>query len=779
MKPRLWAWGLAYGLLGAGLCFVPLFNVLGFELAFVAGLVSAFAGAHLGSAATGLRRAGATRSDGEAADARPLSTLLRHGGGVWLRVLLLSLLPLGLVALNALRVKTCAPLDGLAWYAMLVAPSAFAGVAAGVVAALLVGGTSRRRRRAATLLALAVPVTSIVWGVVRFYTAPPIFGHDPFAGYFPGSLYDEDLALSAAVLWARLYHVLGALAALALAALCLDGRDLRLRRPRRGRGAAGALVVVAGGLALALFVRAPALGFRLDADDVAARLGATRESAHFILHYSPTGPFAADIDRHLADHELRWHQLERRFGQAPAGKVRAYLFDSPAQKKALMGASHTFIAKPWRREIYLHAIGWPHPVLMHELAHVFAGSFGDPIFGVARRGLHLDVGLVEGVAVAASFGGGHLTPHQSARALKDLGRLPPLASLFGPRFLGNNAAAAYDVAGSFCRYLLDQYGPHPLRAVYAAGGAPEAYRAAYGKPFAELTAEWMRFLDGVKVPEAELGVMRDRLLRPSIFRRPCPHELAARREEAQRAEEAGDQARARALRDSICSDDPDEPQHLADWMEAAARARKDAEAEALAGRLIAHPKVSPAQRARVHILLGELAFRNGEPAAARRAFAAAEALPLDEGSARLTTVRRLILDEPDGPLRRALAALLLPDQARDAAVDLWQSGELVRLAPERALSHYLHAKQLAQHNQPAAAAAAAARALGEEPEMRPLPDHRFTVEALRMLGRARFAAGDLPGARAAFARLAAEPDPRLQLEAEDWLDRIAFAGKAR
>ena len=38
-----------------------------------------------------------------------------------------------------------------------------------------------------------------------------------------------------------------------------------------------------------------------------------------------------------------------------------------------MGAADTYIAKPWRREVYVQAAGYPHPVLGHELMHVLAG----------------------------------------------------------------------------------------------------------------------------------------------------------------------------------------------------------------------------------------------------------------------------------------------------------------------------------------------------------------------------------------------------------------------
>jgi len=65
--------------------------------------------------------------------------------------------------------------------------------------------------------------------------------------------------------------------------------------------------------------------------------------------------------------------------------VRAFFFRDAAEKKRLMGAGDTYIAKPWRKEVYLQMGAYPHPVLGHELAHVVAGSFGRGPFRIAGK----------------------------------------------------------------------------------------------------------------------------------------------------------------------------------------------------------------------------------------------------------------------------------------------------------------------------------------------------------------------------------------------------------
>jgi hypothetical protein len=761
---RTWIWAVLLAGLGALLCALPLFGLLGFEFCFVLGIAAAFAGAHLGAGEVGDARAGASRSDGERADARPLRVVTALWGAAFCRGLALLALPLTVVTLNALRVRNCDWPDGLAWFALLPVASLAMGAALGVVA-----GLASPRGAVAVGLAWAGIVASVAWSAWRFYAAPPIFAYDPFGGYFPGTLYDEEVAIPGALLWARLYHATGALAALAACAAFLDGRRLRLRRfaassDRRGAALFAAALAAA---ALLLYGARARLGFQLDADDIARALGGERGTPHFVLHYSPSGPWAKEIDLHAAEHELRYAQLARRLGVEPRVPVHAFLFDSAAQKQALMGAAHTFVAKPWRREIYLQHEPWPHPVLAHELAHVFAGAFGDPLLGIARRGAAINVGLVEGVAVAAAWHGAPLTPHQTVAVLRREGIEPPLARVLSLRFFGLNASQAYAVAGSFCRFLLDAYGPAPLERVYREGGTPAAFAAAYGAPLDALAARWHAVVDAQPLPDEARQLAAERLRRPTVFHKVCAHDLALRRQAAQRAGAAGDRARALDELEAVCADDPDDPQTLADVLEAARAADRPDEVRRRAEQLLSGARTPPSLRARAHVVLGDLALERGELDAARAAYRAAEALPDEEAAARLTTVKRLATETP--PVEPGLMHWLVdPPGKRDSALDLYALRELDAAHPERGLYAYLLGRQLVARGRFAEAAAVLGRALAAG-----LPDARFVREALRQQGIARLRAGDAAGARAAFERLADGAPEGIRLEAADWLERTA------
>jgi tetratricopeptide (TPR) repeat protein len=761
-------WGVVLAALGGLLCFVPLFDLVAYEAAFVFALASSLMGAHLGASTVFDWRQARPGSAGLWAEAHPARTVFSLWLAVAARVWLWLLVPLGLLTLNALRVRNCAYANGLAWWALLPMTSAAMGAAAGVVAGLL----GLRRRIGGTLVAVAIVLGSIVWSVVRFYAAPPIFAYDPFAGYFPGTLYDEEVAIGPALLWARVYHATVAAAALLVCATLLDGTRLRLSL-RHARVRLGAIALGATFVALAFHHAHARLGFFYTADDLARALGAARRTPHFILHYSPKGPWAKDIDLHAEEHEYRWSRLRELLGVEPEAPVHAFLFDSADEKQRLMGAAHTFVAKPWRREIYLQAEGWPHPVLEHELAHVFAGTFGDPIFGVSRAGLRVNVGLIEGVAVAASWKASPLTPHETVKTMRERHLEPPLGSVLSLGFLGLNASQAYNVAGSFSRYLLDHYPARALADVFRAAGSPASWTAAYDKPLPQLAEEWSRFIDGVTVPARESAVVRDRLARPSVFHKVCAHELALKREEAQKRQAAGDKTAALSALESVCADDPDDPQNVAALMEAADASGLPERARAEAQRLLGHPKASSPEKARAWVTLGDLALRQRARDEARRAYDEAMKLPLDDNLLRLTHAKQIAAAEPPGRAADLLIDFLVqPADKRDPALDLLNLRELVALEPERELFHYLFARQLEARGRYHDAADELERALAGDG--RGLPDSLFVREARRLQGRALYRADELERAQAAFETLARDESSAARLEADDWLRRIRF-----
>ncbi|HUS63875.1 MAG TPA: hypothetical protein VMZ28_04990, partial [Kofleriaceae bacterium] len=563
---RTLVWAGLLALLAAVLCFVPLFNTLGYEFSFVLAITSSAAAADLGAALTRRIAALAEADPGDTPAAALLPGARLVGSAVAAAVavaLLVTALPLLLISANALRVRQCDWAFGFeCWVSMTLLSAAWAA-GVGVACALLAGA----RRVLSNALPPLVLLACVVHSVWRFYDAPAVFSYNPLVGYYSGNLYDEEIVLGDPFLWSRLHQMLTIGAVLALGAALVDVPRARLalfgRRPLGVRFELAACAALLAG-AVALRADAGSLGFSVASDDVAEALGGVHETENFIIHYPPGGDIERDIEWIAEDHEFRLAQLVRTFGAAPERKITSFYFQNSDQKARLMGAKNVYMAKPWREEIYVHHAEWPHQVLRHEIAHVVAGYFGDPLFHVSARRvlgvpLFFNVGLIEGIAVAADWPDHFnraMTPHQAVKAMVLMNLLPPIERLLSTGFFAFSSARSYTVAGSFVRFLLDRHGPAKLRELYRSGGD---FEAAYGRSAGALAAEWRAMIDSIQLPSGDPEKVRERFRRGGIFQRPCPHAIADKRGRAARLVGRGRIAEALELLRSICDDAPDEP----------------------------------------------------------------------------------------------------------------------------------------------------------------------------------------------------------------------------
>jgi len=771
---RVLIWGAVLLALALVLCGIPLFDLLGYDFSFVLGLATAFAAADVGhGAVAAARRAGGPLSLGEVLARAVLGALG------------MLALPLAVSLLNALRVRNCSLLSGLVFFALLPVGTALYAATAGALAGVLV----RRRGRA---LALALPALSIVWSLLRLYWDPAVFALDPFGGYFPGPIYDEALRPSLRLLWFRLANVLWAGSAVAVVAAISGGG----RRQPDGPPRPGAFSAPAGGLAVVLVaasavvfaLRGP-LGFHVRHADLATALPRHTETAHFVVLSDPaSGQSPDELALFQRDLEFRYQQLTRILGTRPPERITVYQFPSAAAKKELVGAGNTLYAKPWTREVFIQVDRFPAGHLRHELAHVFAAGFGDPLFGVSfaiRFWGPLPVprlasGLIEGVAEAADYGDpeGRATIHREARAMMAAGRAPPLRSVVGAGFTTQAGARAYTLAGSFCHFLLLQHGAERLRALYHSAGD---FLGVYGVPLEVLEQRWRAFLERQPLDAVERARAQERFRRPAIFSKVCARELAARVTEA-RSRMYITPERAVSLLQSACTDDPGEPTFRLDLADALIAAGRTAEALALAGEIEADPTLASLWplRARAASLGALLRFHAGKFPEAAAAVRRALEVATDEGEERTDLAKLRALADPEA--RQTLGRVLFGDspiRGVDAVVTLFLVERFADAFPEDALGPYLVARQLAWRA-PRQALPLLARACpltGASPARIPLTPP-FLRECRRLIADTAFRAGDLPTSRTATQRLAtaaaAAANEAELLRTGDFLERITW-----
>jgi hypothetical protein len=760
-------WAGVLVLLAAALDFAPLFNVLGYDFAFAIGLATALAGADIGHGAVGAAR----RIERQVSPPRVAAEAIVATWAILAVPLLISLA-------NAFRVRNCNLGAGLAFFALL--PVCTGAFAAGMGAAVAIALPGRRSGRVA---AFALPLLSVVGALLRLYRDPAVFAFDPFAGFFPGPIYDEALRPPLRLVWFRLANLTWLAAALATAHwLCAGSPSLRLSRQR---GLARpwhkpvvALLLVAA--SVGWYEARGSLGFHIRHADLARILPRETRTPHFVLRTDPAVESDADIDLARQDLEFRYQQLVRILGVEPALPVTVYRFPSSAAKKDAVGAANTLYAKPWTREIFVQADRFPAQRLRHELAHVFASAFGDRLFGVSLA-WHFPIpwptlasGLVEGIAEAADFDNpdGRATTHEEAAAMVALGKAPELGRALGAGFTFESGPRAYTIAGSFCRFLLDQFGAEKLRALYHSAGD---FTRVYGRDLASLEKDWRAFLSALPLDESSRAQAEESFRRPAIFQKVCARELAARVSDA-RARLGTAPGDSVALLSSACADDPSEPTFRLDLAEALVAAGESEHALATLAETAAAGALTRPLRGRAALLEAAIHFRAGRLAQAQSALERVEAAATEDGDLRTARAKQRALR--DERAQKSLGRVLFGDERGrplEAGLVVYLVTEFARQFPDEALGPYLLGRQLAIRDAKLALPYLA-EACPFIPTQKPIAlDALFFKECRRLLGESAYLAGDLMTAREACAWLAEHAEREAdRLRAQDFLQRIAW-----
>ena len=480
----------------------------------------------------------------------------------------------------------------------------------------------------------------------------------------------------------------------------------------------------------------------------------------------PSALSQSDKQRFANDCDFRVTQMERFFGLRQKTPVRVYLFRSAAEKRALIGAADTNIAKPWRHEIYVQLEGFPHPLLAHEIAHVVIGNGGVGPFSIAASmfGLWPNPGLIEGMAMAADFRPhADLTPHQWAKAAVDNQQAPALSRLFGANFFGHTQGLAYTLAGSFLHFVYEEHGNAALRHLYRG----EDFEEALGQSLQGAERAWKKYLQTVELPKEAAALARQRFDRHSVLSAMCPHHMAAMQHAASGAMQAGDFAEAIAQCNNALSFDEQQSSFVATRTIAQAKAgRLEAAQEGLARlqAIAAAPLVAKTKQAIADALAESRDFSEAD-----RMYAELETAPQTQGSLRQLQVKRLALRGSERQ-RTLLLDLLIdrPGVDHDPGFAVHIAREL-RGQRSDGLPHYLEARQLYfhEHYELAAMLFTKALALG-------LPSEEMHSEALRLQALCILAAGHVRSAKQRYQLLATQGSAASRWEAQDFLARIAF-----
>ena len=579
---------------GGVLLFVPLFNLLGYEFSLAVAIYASLMSFPV--AVLAMREA----------VGGPIGQYLQ----LTRRAFRLLLIPLALVSLGALWVTNCSYGLGLAFY-LVIAGGALLW---SLFVALLSLWLGRGRIWLSGGLYYALFLGSLLGFGLYLALEPPIVGVNPYFGYFAGSIYDEALAIPVPLLAYR-----------SLQLLLLGGGLLALELRYRWVDPVWRMPLGVGSLALiSLAMTGHAfhedIGYSLTRGFIAKELGGQLESEHFVMVHRSGREWARRAEWLLEDHEFRYWQLAEFFDEEPELPVVSFVYPDRDTKGRLMGARSTLVAKLWLGEMHLLLDSYGDSVLKHELAHVFSAPFGaGPLNLSVSNGVFPNMGLVEGLATAAQWDSGELSPHGWSAALFELELAPSTAAIMGAAgFWGQHSRTVYILMGSFCRWLIDTRGIEAFKAVYGEGD----FEKVYGESMANLVDAWRAFLaTEVELSPAELELARYHFDRPSIFGKVCARSAASRRMAARKLLGYGRWAEAQAELEAVVADDPDNPIYQQELMKALFEGRKLEAARAI-GEGLLEMELGRARQSEVEAVLGDIAWMQGELEASRRYYRA-------------------------------------------------------------------------------------------------------------------------------------------------------------
>ena len=762
-----WLWFTAFGALALILANVPLFNILAFEFCAVLALSISFAGAHV--ALTTIRQ---MKRQPDALTGSPGQIVTRCFWNALLFNFGLLMLPLGIILLNALRIKNCNFSEGFIFFFLLPVISCVYATAAGTFFGFWI-----QRRWVASLAYLGFLLLTCVPVVINLIFHPPVFAYHATFGYFPGPIYDFVIKITGTLLIARMETLLWALLFLGLAvSICEISRDTALMPQLRWRKLFSSLtkrvwlylLIVC---LLGFQVYAGALGIRPTRDDIAQKLGGFRETAHFEIFYARE--LETEIENIVEDCEFQYAQLSAYLtpeGAELSRKVRAYIYVSPEQKKRLIGAGSTSVEDPFGHGFHIHAQGFPHPVLKHELAHVFTVPW-------SPLKVSLKIGLHEGIAVAADWDEGKLTAHQWAKAMREMEIAPPLSAIMGIGFWGHAGSRSYLLAGSFVRFLVDTYGIEKFKGVFPTGN----FLKHYGKDLQSLETEWIGFLESVPLADEDINYTAYRLKRRSAFEQVCTHEMAALRDTAWQAYYRKDFVTAVETFETMLSDEPDNLSTLRGLMYSAYRMQDYDKALSLANRIVSaeDTRFSP----EAILLIGDIYWLQDKHQKAMEAYVSIETEYETFERRRIKRIAALsypdvVQSRPNGAmeknhsLRELLRGVLVASKPTAEKIALLSA--CIKAAPERWLPYFLTGELLHREKAWQISNEYFHQALKL---LIPQQHGKLILEAQRLIGINAYQQKDYETAQNAFRLIAENTALSLGevLSAQNWIQRCQWA----
>lgn len=374
---------------------------------------------------------------------------------------------------STLLLTECPVNEGVLFYFVISIPALFFGYVSGLFIAAL-------SRKFNYLLFIFCSVFILLIPLIEFYFNPQIYFYNLIIGYFPGTIYDEDLAVNSFLILFRLIHFAFFISILFLIIFFKSGRISKSK-------SLGLVIIISS---LFLIIK-PVLNFSTDLSLIKRYLNKSviTENCEILYPYS-VDKGSAELSALL--HEYYYEQVHKKLGNRNKIKITSFLFESEEQKRKVFGSGKADVAKPWLNQIYLNFSGYAS-TLNHEIVHILAAEFGTTPFLVSDN---LNPAMIEGLATAIEDDYDGFPVNYMAKLARTAGYGILFGNLFsGFKFFSQNSAISYVYAGSFIKFLIDTYGIDKVKQLYS----NLDFEEVFNKSLLLLEKEYDSFLNNIEI----------------------------------------------------------------------------------------------------------------------------------------------------------------------------------------------------------------------------------------------------------------------------------------
>ena len=193
----------------------------------------------------------------------------------------------------------------------------------------------------------------------------------------------------------------------------------------------------------------------------------------------------------------RYHEwLTATLAVAPRQKIVYNKYTSRSHMQSVIGVGNT---NAWA-DPAAYAVHTIWQIDNHEVVHLLTSAWGSP-GALVNEGIAVAFQIDPARDSIPRWSGTPL--HDLTRQFRQQGRFVPLAGLTETAsFRSHDSNVTYPEAGSFMRWLVDEYGLDRIRTLYARAAGPNesatgvraGFAAVYGRSLDELEQAWLAFL---------------------------------------------------------------------------------------------------------------------------------------------------------------------------------------------------------------------------------------------------------------------------------------------